>query len=101
MANYLHTAQSKYNKARKALEKSLDMLEAPEIATGVQALQSLNVTDDLAQVFREKPVILIQSMNVQVLVQSQIYTALRALDDMNLKLYRDAMLQVVREKLNG
>jgi len=96
MPNNLKPVYDKYNKARNALVKALDMLEQDD-SDGVKVLQSLHVSDELAQVFREKPVILIQSMNVKILTIKQIYIALRALDEIDLKLLRDAARQKIEQ----
>lgn len=96
MANYLRPLQAKYEKARRALNKAMEILEQPD-HNGFTALQSLKVTDELAAVFREKPVILIQSMNVKILINRQIYTALRCLDEIDIKLYREAALGSLKE----
>lgn len=97
MANVVHAYESRYRKAKDALEKALDMLGKEDMC-GITALQSLNVTDELAQVFKEKPVILIQSMNIKLMVNRQIFLALRALDEIDMKLYREAMLIKLTDK---
>lgn len=43
--------------------------------------------------FREKPVILIQNMSIKLMISRQIFIALRAIDEIDMKLYREAMLK--------
>ena len=85
-----------YNRARKALEKSLELLDQDDC--GIAALQTLKVDDSMAEIFKEKPVILIQSMNVRVMITKQIYSALRELDQIDMKLYREAVLKSMPKK---
>jgi len=82
MANFLAGAKYNLDKAKGELERALSTLQSsPGGRRATDILQSLNVTDDLAEVFKDKPVIIIQSMDVRVLqVNNQVNAALRALE---------------------
>lgn len=86
MSNYLSQITYNFKKARKELEKALETIESGESGDSnsggkVNILQSLVVTDELADVFKDKPVFIFQSMDVRILqVSNKIQNALRALD---------------------
>jgi hypothetical protein len=93
MPNYLHPLESNYKKARKELEGALTVLE--EVSESpLSPLQSLKVSDEMAEVFRDKPVILIQYMNVKIIqVNNRIQKALRLFDKIDMSLYREVVLR--------
>jgi len=84
MPNYLSQITYNFKKARKELEEALKIIESDDsLGRGnkINVLQSLNITDEMAEVFREKPVFIIQTMDVRILqINNQIQNALRALD---------------------
>jgi len=71
MPNYLSSVQTKCRKLRGTIQRALDMVERSATQSGVPTRKSIsqvmNVSDDMADVFREKPVIIVQTMNVQVI----------------------------------
>jgi hypothetical protein len=78
MPNYLTQIQNDFYSAKKKLEKALDVTtKSPR----VEVLQNMTITDELAEVFREKPVIIIQSMDIKfVQINNLVMAALRHLD---------------------
>jgi len=84
MSNYLSQITYNFKKARKELEEALKIIESDDSAgrgNKVNVLQSLNITDEMAEVFRQKPVFIFQTMDVRILqINNQIQNALRALD---------------------
>lgn len=82
MPNYLTPAKKNLDRARAQLEQALSLLKTPPGGRrSTDVIQSLNVTNGMAQVFADKPVIIIQTMDVRILqVNDQINAALRALD---------------------
>lgn len=78
MPNYLTQIRNDFYSARKKLEKALEVTtKSPK----VEVLQNINVTDELAEVFREKPVIIIQSLDIKfVQINNLVMAALRHLD---------------------
>jgi hypothetical protein len=87
MANYLTAAKYSLEKAKKELEAALRMMHASprtnggRRATDINVSQFMNVTDGMAQVFADKPVIIIQTMDVRVLqINDRVNAALRALE---------------------
>jgi hypothetical protein len=86
LANHLRTTLYQLKKARAELIKALEILEGDSGGSKIEINQHLDVTDELAEVFRDKPVIIIQTMDVRILqVNNQINSALRALDKVDAK----------------
>jgi hypothetical protein len=89
--------QSDFKKARKALEAAVELIESD--SDTITALQCLNVTDGMVDVFREKPVILINQMNIKIVkITNKINTALRAMDKIDMALYREATIKQLKDK---
>lgn len=82
MPNYLGQIIYNFKKARDELEAALRIIEGKDGAgSKVQVTQHMNITDELAEVFKDKPVIIMQTMDVRILqINNQIQAALRALD---------------------
>lgn len=80
MPNYVNALVYHTKKLRKELEKARSVIEGK--STGrVEIIQKMNVTDELAEVFKEKPVIIIQTMDVKILqINNLINDALREVD---------------------
>jgi hypothetical protein len=81
MANFLSSMKYNMDKARNELESALDVLESRSGGRATDMLQQLSVTNGMADVFKDKPVVIIQMMDVRILqVDNRINAALRALD---------------------
>lgn len=85
MTNYLSAAKSNLDKARRELESALSVMRSQPASPGgrraTDVMQSINITNGMAEVFADKPVIIIQHMDVRVLqINDQVNAALRALD---------------------
>lgn len=80
--NYLHGIKRNFETAKLELAKAMELIASGDnCSSQVNALQSLKVDDSMAEVFRDKPVVLIQTMNVNILqINNRINAALRALD---------------------
>lgn len=107
MANYLSAAKYNLDKAKKELESALDTLaQRPSSPGGRRAtdiLNSINITDGMAKVFSDKPVIIIQHADVRIqVVNNQINSALRALEKVdNLSIRALATKQQPGEEKDG
>lgn len=98
MPNYLHPIQSKFSKAKKELENAIEVIEE-NAEDAMNPLQQLNVTDGMVEVFKDKPVVLIQNMNINIVqIINPIQNALRLLDKIDVSLYRESMLRTAGKK---
>lgn len=84
MSNYLTTIKNDFYAARKQLEKALAVTQ--KASPNVEVFQNLRITDEMAEVFKEKPVIIFQSMDIKfVQVNNLVADALRRLDRIDLR----------------
>jgi len=92
MANHLLPIQLKFKRAKQALTEVVDLMETNDET--LNALQCLTVTDQMAEIFRDKPVILINQMNIKfVKISNRINAALREIENIDPAIYREAMLR--------
>ena len=94
MPNYLAPMKTRFDKARKELEQALKILQ-DDLTNPSNFVQSLKVDGpEMAEVFKEKPVILIQSMNIKIVqINNNIQNALRYMEQIDTKLYRELFLR--------
>lgn len=104
MANYLRSIELNFDKAKRELEKCLEAIESGT-ETGcavkknaIEVSQSLRVTDEMAQVFREKPIIFIQTMDIRIMIVNRINAALRALDKVDRTALKAIGTRQIKEK---
>lgn len=96
MPNYLRSVEARFEKIKKLLEETALELEKSGAEGQVKVVQNLKVSGEMAEVFRDKPIVIIQSASVKfVKINNQVQMALRLLNEIDIRLYREAMLRTL------
>lgn len=78
MSNHLTAIRNNFYRAKKELERALCEITQP---ASIDVLQNLRIDDSMAEVFKDKPVVIFQMQDIRVLqISTHISSALRMLE---------------------
>jgi hypothetical protein len=95
MPNYSPQIECKLAKAKDLLMKIVEHQDKERVR--VEANQLVKFDDTWAELVKDRPVIIVNNQKVDIRI-TQIYKAIRLLDDIDLAVHKEAIMRKVRDK---
>lgn len=98
MSNLSPNIQNKWALCKKLVEKGLQTIDK---SVQVSATQLVKIEDGWAKLTKDRPVIIINNQNISIQVINVLYEIRRHMDEIDVGIYREAVLKKVKKKGPG